>query len=186
MVKTPSLPWTWARGFSIGMFTPRKKGLLLLSQPEPKYSQELSACITLSWSIIIRHHLIIMAVFSPLFWVIFKEPSSSLTAANNVKWKDEVVAFQWMSLIGWRKRYGNLHPDEFFRECLTENQSSRNHKGGHPLVMKISSSKVLRENKTCNKSPFYTLVMLPKDSLSQKTSLDGYDCTRKIMDSLFI
>lgn len=28
--------------------------------------------------------------------------------------------------------------------------------------------------------------MLPKDSVSQKTSLDGYDCTRKIMDSLFI
>lgn len=95
----------------------------------------------ISWSILIRHHVIIMAAFSPPFGVIFKEPSSSVTAANNVKWKDEVVAFQWMSLIGRRKRYGNLHSDEFFRECLTENQSSRNHKGGHPLVIKISGSK---------------------------------------------
>jgi len=57
-----------------------------------------------------------------------------------VKWKDEVVAFQWMPLTRRRKRYGNLHSDEIFRECLTENKSSRNHKGRHPLVMKISGS----------------------------------------------
>lgn len=82
-----------------------------------------------------------MAAFSPPLWAIFKGLSSSLTAANNGKWKDEVVAFQWMALIGRRKRYGNLHSDEFFRECLTENQSSRNHKGGHPWVRKISGSK---------------------------------------------
>lgn len=52
-------------------------------------------------------------------------------------------------------------------------------KGDIPWWWKSHAAKLLRENKTCNKNTFYILVMLPKDSVSQKTYLNGYDCTKK-------